>query len=505
MQKSAFLTSNFDFEQSEYEVRLQHILFNSVLSTSIVVLAILSLVRFLEENFSQSLVDAIVMGFCIVLMFYIRLKKENVYKAISVILFLFFFLVSYSFINVNMHLVGASWFIVFLLPAFYLGSIKVGIFLAFLSLLSITVLGFNAEVPHTTFEYLYVIAPLTMSAFFLYIYEKRCMHIKNLLLERNLFLEREVEQRTKEKTKFFQKSKELADIVDNSNIEFYIIDAITNYYLYVNHGALESLGYSSEEMLQKTIFDINKSLKVDELAKLKELSKSTKNVMNLCHHTKKDGTTYAVYSSIHPIIYNNKAAFVIYDTKISDEEKAQEEILKQKELLSELANYDQLTKLPNRVLFHDRLSQAILKAKRSQTKFALFFIDLDKFKEINDSFGHGTGDIVLVETSRRLQHLFRDADTVARLSGDEFLAILENIKSEEDIANIAQKTVQLLAQPLEVAGETMYVTCSIGISIYPDHTNDSKMLLKHADEAMYKAKALGKNNFQFYTDKTSLV
>jgi diguanylate cyclase (GGDEF)-like protein/PAS domain S-box-containing protein len=299
----------------------------------------------------------------------------------------------------------------------------------------------------------------------------------------------------------FQAIIELADIVDKSNMELYIIDADTNYYLYANYGALKTLGYSNNELLQRTLFDINKSLKLEELEKLKELCQNSTHVMKLCYHTKKDGTTYGVYSSMHQIMYDNKAAFVIYDTKISDEEKAQEEILQQKELLSELANYDSLTKLPNRVLFQDRLSQAILKARRLETKFALFFIDLDKFKEINDSYGHDMGDAVLVEISHRLQHLFRDADTVARLSGDEFLAILENIKNEEDIINIAQKTVRLLAEPLEIGGEKMYVTCSIGITIYPDHTDDAKLLLKHADEAMYKAKTLGKNNFQFYTDK----
>jgi hypothetical protein len=208
MTKDTFFTSNFNFAEGEYEARLQHILFNSVLSVVIVVLAALSLVRFLEGNFSQAFVDLIIMAFSLFVMFYIRLKKENVYEAILIILFVFFVLISYSFINVNMHVVGASWFIVFLLPAFYLGSIKVGFILALLSLFSITVLSLNAVIPYTTFEYFYVATPLVMSVLFLYIYEKRCAFTKNLLLKRNLSLEKEVELRTKEQIKLFQKSKE---------------------------------------------------------------------------------------------------------------------------------------------------------------------------------------------------------------------------------------------------------------------------------------------------------
>jgi diguanylate cyclase (GGDEF)-like protein/PAS domain S-box-containing protein len=504
MKINTFLESGFSFVQEEYEMRLRHMLFNAVLSVNIFILSILSVVRFKEGGFSQSFADALMVAFCIFFIFYLRLKKENITKIMWVVLFVFFLFISYSFVNVNMHLVGASWFILFMLPAFYLGGKNIGLLVALLSLVSMSVLAFSASVPYTVFEYMYMITPFVMSIIFLYMYETRCKFVKALLLEKNLLLEKEVEIKTQEKTKLLQKSQELADIVDKSTIELYIIDFYTNSYLYANQGALGALGYSQEELLQKSIYDVNTSLKVDELEKLKQQCQENANVMNLFYHTKKDATHYGVYASVHKILYENAPALVIYATKISDGEKAQEEILKQKELLSEQVNYDFLTKLPNRALFYDRLAQAVLKAKRSHNKFALFFIDLDKFKEINDICGHDTGDKVLIETAQRLRTLFRGADTIARLAGDEFLAIIDNIKNEEDVVKIAQKTVALLAQPIEIEQEKLYVTCSVGISLFPEHTDNPKQLVKQADEAMYKAKAAGKNTFEFYGDTPCL-
>ncbi len=128
------------------------------------------------------------------------------------------------------------------------------------------------------------------------------------------------------------------------------------------------------------------------------------------------------------------------------------------------------------------------------------FIDLDKFKEINDNLGHDIGDLVLMEVALRLKNSLREIDTVARLAGDEFLVIVEDIDSKKSIELLAKKLLETLSSAMDIDGNELYITASIGISIYPDHAEDSKTLVKHADQAMYKAKNIGKNNFQFYND-----
>ena len=170
--------------------------------------------------------------------------------------------------------------------------------------------------------------------------------------------------------------------------------------------------------------------------------------------------------------------------------------------LTHLAHHDPLTDLPNRLLFEDRLKQAIAKARRAQETAALLFFDLDRFKEINDSLGHSVGDLVLCEVGRRLRAVVRESDTVARLGGDEFVIILEQVDGEEGVAEVARKVIQAMALPLSVAGREVTLTGSIGISLYPDDGNDVDALMKTADDAMYRAKALGRNNFQFYRRKS---
>jgi diguanylate cyclase (GGDEF)-like protein len=170
--------------------------------------------------------------------------------------------------------------------------------------------------------------------------------------------------------------------------------------------------------------------------------------------------------------------------------------------LTHLAHHDPLTDLPNRLLFEDRLKQAIAKARRAQETAALLFFDLDRFKEINDSLGHSVGDLVLCEVVRRLRAVVRESDTVARLGGDEFVIILEQVDGEEGVAEVARKVIQAMALPLSVAGREIALTGSIGISLYPDDGADVDALMKTADDAMYRAKALGRNNFQFYRRKS---
>ncbi len=169
------------------------------------------------------------------------------------------------------------------------------------------------------------------------------------------------------------------------------------------------------------------------------------------------------------------------------------------ERLTYLANYDSLTGLPNRTLFRDRLRRAIARAQRNGTKVALLFLDLDRFKNINDSLGHHAGDQLLRGMARRLQKHAREGDTVARLGGDEFTVILEGIKDPEDAAAVARKILELMETPFRLDGHEIIVSTSIGITLFPDDAQDMRTLLKNADTAMYRTKEKGRNNYHFYT------
>ncbi len=184
--------------------------------------------------------------------------------------------------------------------------------------------------------------------------------------------------------------------------------------------------------------------------------------------------------------------------KIQDRTKALEEMTNELQIL---AYNDALTGLPNRVLLADRLEQAIEKAKRHNIGLALFFIDLDKFKEVNDSFGHEVGDSVLKTVAKSLNGIIRKEDTLARLSGDEFTIIMEELKRPEDALLLAEKILKVMKEPILIDGLTLYISCSIGISLYDKTVKDARDFLKYADTAMYTAKEKGRNNFQFYSSE----
>lgn len=165
-----------------------------------------------------------------------------------------------------------------------------------------------------------------------------------------------------------------------------------------------------------------------------------------------------------------------------------------------LAYYDILTGLPNRTLFHDRIGQTLISAQRDNTHFAVLFLDLDRFKYINDSLGHMVGDKMLQVVAKRLKSSVRETDTISRLGGDEFIILLRET-NEDGAAHVAEKMLKAVAEPFEVEGVTVATQGSIGISLYPNDGKDVNTLIKNADAAMYHAKDHGKNNFQFFTEQ----
>ena len=169
------------------------------------------------------------------------------------------------------------------------------------------------------------------------------------------------------------------------------------------------------------------------------------------------------------------------------------------ERIRHLANYDELTGLPNRTMFQERLHHALAQALRHTRPLAILFIDLDRFKNINDTLGHEAGDRVLREVAERLRGCLRDSDTVGRLGGDEFVVLLEGLPQLADVAAVAQKILDAVARPFILAAQEFRIGASIGISAYPGDGKDLRTLLKHADAAMYRAKEQGRNNYQFYS------
>jgi diguanylate cyclase (GGDEF)-like protein/PAS domain S-box-containing protein len=182
---------------------------------------------------------------------------------------------------------------------------------------------------------------------------------------------------------------------------------------------------------------------------------------------------------------------ILVSRDVTERKQAEEQI-------QHLANYDNLTDLPNRRLFTDRLQQAIVAAKRDKTRLAVLFLDLDMFKQINDTLGHDIGDLILKDTAKRLQDCLRESDSAARVGGDEFVVVLPGIESTGDAMVVAEKIRSALDQPYEHAGGSLRISSSIGIAVYPENGGDDKELIKNADDAMYFAKTSGRNAVKLF-------
>ena len=212
----------------------------------------------------------------------------------------------------------------------------------------------------------------------------------------------------------------------------------------------------------------------------------------------KDGELIPVWTTIKRIL-NDKGEVVNYTAIQTD----LREIESSQAKADYLAYHDPLTGLSNRINFEEYLHHALAAAKRNNTQLALLFIDLDRFKVINDTLGHDIGDMVLIKVANRLKALLRESDFIARWGGDEFVVILENIASPSDAALVANNIIDALQQPTEVDNHKLLTTASIGISVYPENGDDIQTLIKHADSAMYLAKDEGKNNYRYYTQDLS--
>ncbi len=426
-----------------------------------------------------------------------------------------------------------------------------------------------------------------------------------------------------------KENEELAKLIRVTQQEIYVVDYETNRYVYANESASRHTGYSNEELLTFTVYDLNPLLTPEMVQQLKLKGAALDKMHNVSLHQRKDGTTYPVHATLQRVTYNNRPCYAIFDIDISELKKAEQALDEQLKLLQNIVNHvparifwknidgeylganqlfledaqldseaeligktdkempwaetdaadyrsddvqvmqsgqpklhfeeeqtndqgetiilstskvplynatgevfgvlgtyeditqrrqmeqelmhnqavlqhqahhDALTNLPNRILLQDRLLQAMKHAKRHGKSLALLFIDLDQFKQVNDAMGHEVGDKILQKIASRLAHTIRESDTLARLGGDEFTIIMEEAANPQDVMQLAQKVIDVTKEPLTVSDQEVYLSSSIGISLYPKDSTLVDELLKYADAAMYRAKELGRNNFQFYTE-----
>ncbi|MFV2059591.1 MAG: EAL domain-containing protein [Gammaproteobacteria bacterium] len=283
--------------------------------------------------------------------------------------------------------------------------------------------------------------------------------------------------------------KTVPDAIITLNTKFNIISA--------NSAAEELFGYKENTLTSMSIDSLFSEDSIDKFHHAitscyfdKEHSQDESKQQFMGQH--KFGYNFQIQCSLTSIVLSGEDSYIFIAKNITERKEYESR-------LTQLANFDSLTGLSNRALFHDRLEHALSQAKRNNKRLGLLFIDLDRFKPINDTYGHQIGDLLLITVAKRINRCIREGDTISRLSGDEFTIIIEGIEHEEDSAIIAKNILDALRQPYNLKGHELYISASIGITTFPEDDNNRTNLIKNADTAMYRAKELGGDKYQFFT------
>ena len=298
----------------------------------------------------------------------------------------------------------------------------------------------------------------------------------------------------------------LRQVIDGVHDSVMVIDREYNVLLYNRNAA----GFGNRNLFEKPAkcYEVshNQDLPCDgehHPCPLHDAFEAGTTVKMVHEHTATTGEPHYVELTSTPLYDTKGQMYAIIETghDITAHLQAQKLLEMQKDALDYQAHYDALTELPNRVLFYDRLSHAIDHAGRRTRKLAVIFIDLDHFKEVNDSLGHDAGDFILKETAERMKKHLRKSDTVARLGGDEFTILMEEFDDVDEIAMRVISLIERIRQPFHYRDFELYSGASVGISLFPDNGNNAGTLVKNADAAMYRSKAKGRNTYSFYTQE----
>jgi diguanylate cyclase (GGDEF)-like protein/PAS domain S-box-containing protein len=297
-----------------------------------------------------------------------------------------------------------------------------------------------------------------------------------------------------ERRKVEEDLKLAALVYENSHEAMMVMDADTTI-IDVNPTFTTITGYEKAEIVGKKPEFLRSSRQTPEFySAMWDAARKAGHWAGEIWNMRKSGQVYPEWLELNAVEDANGKVyrFVAQSSDISDKKSAEHQIWRQ-------ANYDKLTGLPNRSMFHDRLEQEIKRGHRGGTRLALLFLDLDRFKEVNDSMGHDMGDALLKQVAGRLAGCVRESDTIARLGGDEFIIILNDISDPSVISRIAEKIISVLAAPFNLRFSPVYVSGSVGITLYPDDGDTTEILMKNADQAMYTAKKEGRNRFYYFT------
>ena len=299
-----------------------------------------------------------------------------------------------------------------------------------------------------------------------------------------------------ERSQFFEEREIAAMVYDHSSEAMVVTDA-EECVIAINAAFTQITGYASQEILGKPIVFNIKTARDAAYRQMKAAVLATGIWQGELWSYRKEGERFPCRVTINSV-YDIQGRLVRRIVLLSDitEQKRSDELIWQQ------ANYDPLVGLPNRRLFRDRLEQEILKASRGGMRTALLFLDLDRFKEINDRLGHDAGDRLLIEAAKRIASCVRESDTLARLGGDEFTVILSNIESDEAIERVARAILEQMVLPFHLLKEHVHISASIGITVYPNDAEEFDELIKNADLAMYAAKNEGRNRLSYYTRST---
>ena len=278
-----------------------------------------------------------------------------------------------------------------------------------------------------------------------------------------------------------------------------VLDPASERVLAVNPAGLRSLGYTLDEVRTLAFSALFSVEGVDAKALVKRLQESSSRAPVEMRQRCKDGATRTVEANCYPLSLGNRSVLAVAVHDVSVRRSVETHLLQKHQQLDHLAHHDQLTGLPNRLYLQVHLPEAIEEAKRSGTVLAVLFLDLDRFKHVNDSRGHETGDKLLKTVAQRIRSTMRAEDVVVRMGGDEFVVILKAVKGSDQVSEAAGRINHALSAPMVVDGRTLVTTVSIGVALYPHDGADMGELLRHSDTAMYQAKDRGRNNFQLFS------